>query len=201
MSSSTPHNTAEVLKQTAELVSSTGLKDAGFRYINMDDCWMLPTANRTRGGAGPQQVNPDKFPDGLQPVVDHVHSIGLLFVRCIPIKTTIYDFIKTTIYDTVYPWIYLHTHVHIHRLTFYLPLVSLGRCQHCSILVVVLYFSFYANPRRCAILYMHARTSALSKGLVHGTVQQHVRRLCSVVYARASRRIAVRSVGGRLLEG
>ena len=187
-----PSHTAEVLKQTAELVASTGLKDAGFRYINMDDCWMLPTANRTRGGAGPQQVNPDKFPDGLQPVVDHVHSLGLLFVRCIPIHTTIY---------TVYPWMYLHIHVHVHILTSYLSLVSLGRCQHCGIIVVVLYFSFSANPRRCAILYMHARTSALSKGLVHGTVQQHVRRLCSVLYARASRRIAVRSVGGRLLEG
>ena len=45
----------------------------------MDDCWMLPAANRTQGGAGPQVPNPAKFPRGLQAVIDHVHGTGLKF--------------------------------------------------------------------------------------------------------------------------
>ena len=63
------------MKQTADLMVSTGLAGAGFEYINMDDCWLL--ANRSDSGAGPQIPNPQRFPDGLPAVISHVHSKGL----------------------------------------------------------------------------------------------------------------------------
>lgn len=70
---------ATVLMRTADLMVSTGLHAAGYEYVNMDDCWMLPAQNRSNNGTGPQIPNPEKFPNGLQEVIDHVHSKGLKF--------------------------------------------------------------------------------------------------------------------------
>jgi len=40
---------------------------------------MLPEASRADGGRGPQVPNPAKFPQGLEPVIAHVHKAGLKF--------------------------------------------------------------------------------------------------------------------------
>jgi alpha-galactosidase len=59
----------------ADTFVSTGLKDAGYRYVNIDDCWALPS----RGGDGNLVPDPVRFPHGIKYVADYVHSKGLKF--------------------------------------------------------------------------------------------------------------------------
>eukprot|EP01043_Picozoa_sp_COSAG02_P005022 COSAG02_NODE_134_length_34593_cov_43.594886_8_plen_561_part_00 len=63
---------AEVMMQSADLMVSTGLKEAGYLYVNLDGCWQAP--DRLNGR---QHPDPVKFPQGLAPVVAHIHSLGL----------------------------------------------------------------------------------------------------------------------------
>ncbi|MEU9399856.1 NPCBM/NEW2 domain-containing protein [Streptomyces sp. NPDC048242] len=57
----------------ADLFVDKGLKDAGYQYVNLDDCWALP--NRDANG----QLVPDpvRFPHGIKAVADYVHAKGL----------------------------------------------------------------------------------------------------------------------------
>ena len=63
----------KVICQQADAMVSTGLADAGYQYINIDDGYF--------GGRdetdGHLLIHPQKFPDGLRPVVDYIHSKGL----------------------------------------------------------------------------------------------------------------------------
>ena len=64
---------AQVMMDTADAIVSSGLAAAGYRFVNMDDCWMEAQragAGAGAGGAGPQVPNPSKFPHGLEPVTD-----------------------------------------------------------------------------------------------------------------------------------
>jgi len=65
--------TGKLIKESAEALVDTGLRDAGYEYVNIDDGWM--TAERD--GSGDLVVDPLKFPDGLAGVVDYVHRLGL----------------------------------------------------------------------------------------------------------------------------
>jgi alpha-galactosidase len=64
-----------MVKGIADAFVSTGLKAAGYRYVNIDDCWAEPA--RDAGG----NLVPDKtrFPGGIKAVADYVHSKGLKF--------------------------------------------------------------------------------------------------------------------------
>jgi alpha-galactosidase len=64
---------ADFVKRTADAMVSTGMKDVGYQYINIDDCWSLAT----RGADGSLQHDPARFPEGIKPVADYVHSLGL----------------------------------------------------------------------------------------------------------------------------
>ncbi|MFC5828156.1 NPCBM/NEW2 domain-containing protein [Nonomuraea insulae] len=64
---------AALIKETADLFVSSGLKNAGYRYVNIDDCWSL----RERGADGRLVPDPAKFPDGIKGVADYVHGKGL----------------------------------------------------------------------------------------------------------------------------
>ena len=67
-------NVSETLiKQTADLFVSSGLKAAGYQYVNIDDCWMAPN----RDGAGNLVADPVRFPSGIRAVADYVHARGL----------------------------------------------------------------------------------------------------------------------------
>ncbi|WP_377268239.1 NPCBM/NEW2 domain-containing protein [Peterkaempfera sp. SMS 1(5)a] len=63
----------QLIKQTADYFVSSGLKDAGYQYVNIDDCWM--THERDADG----RLVPDavKFPDGIKGTADYVHGLGL----------------------------------------------------------------------------------------------------------------------------
>eukprot|EP01052_Picozoa_sp_SAG31_P010401 SAG31_NODE_569_length_14020_cov_11.049565_8_plen_297_part_00 len=72
------HDTsADILMRTASDMVSLGLRDAGYRFVNSDDVWMLPNANRSDKGHGPQTPDPVRFPEGIKPVVDYIHSLNL----------------------------------------------------------------------------------------------------------------------------
>ncbi|KAI0318871.1 glycoside hydrolase superfamily [Amylostereum chailletii] len=51
-----------------------GLKDVGYEYVNIDDCWMLATRDNTTQRQVP---DPAKFPDGIQGLATQVHELGL----------------------------------------------------------------------------------------------------------------------------
>jgi alpha-galactosidase len=62
-----------LIKETADVIVSSGLKDAGYEFVNIDDCWSL----RERGADGRLVPDPAKFPSGIQGVADYVHDLGL----------------------------------------------------------------------------------------------------------------------------
>jgi alpha-galactosidase len=66
---------ASLILEVADAVVSSGLADAGYRYINVDDCWM----RHGRDAAGHLVVDDDKFPDGMKALGDALHARGLLF--------------------------------------------------------------------------------------------------------------------------
>ena len=63
----------QVVEQTAQAMVSSGLAADGYRYVNLDDCWMAPQ----RAGNGDLQANPQTFPDGIAAVASYVHGLGL----------------------------------------------------------------------------------------------------------------------------
>lgn len=63
--------TAALVMRTADVMVAAGLAEAGYQYINIDDCW----AQTDRAADGSIQVAPN-FPNGIKPVADYVHSKG-----------------------------------------------------------------------------------------------------------------------------
>ena len=45
--------------------------DAGYRYINMDDCWLA--CNRTSNGS--LYAEPTRFPDGMAAMIEYIHNL------------------------------------------------------------------------------------------------------------------------------
>ncbi|MEV6167114.1 NPCBM/NEW2 domain-containing protein [Streptomyces sp. NPDC051954] len=64
-----------MVKGIADIFVEKGLKDAGYQYVNLDDCWALPT----RDANGKLVPDPVRFPNGLKAVADYVHAKGLKF--------------------------------------------------------------------------------------------------------------------------
>jgi alpha-galactosidase len=58
----------------AEALLRTGLAAAGYRYVNLDDCWAAPQ----RDPAGRLVADPVRFPSGIAALADYVHQRGLL---------------------------------------------------------------------------------------------------------------------------
>ena len=67
------HVSAQLVEQTAAAMVANGMKAAGYNYVNIDDCWAQPQ----RDANGNLVPNPAKFPDGIKPVADYVHSLGM----------------------------------------------------------------------------------------------------------------------------
>jgi alpha-galactosidase len=62
-----------LIKETADFFVSSGLKEAGYLYVNIDDCWSL----KERGPDGKLVPDPIKFPSGIRGMSDYVHGLGL----------------------------------------------------------------------------------------------------------------------------
>ncbi|MDH6128078.1 alpha-galactosidase [Kitasatospora sp. GP82] len=69
-------NAAEqTVKDTADFMASSGMRDAGYQYLTIDDCWM----SRSRDSGGNLVPDPQKYPDGLTALASYVHAKGLKF--------------------------------------------------------------------------------------------------------------------------
>lgn len=63
------------IRSMADAMVLSGMKEAGYQYIVIDDGWMT----NQRDSAGHILVNLKKFPNGIKSVADYVHSKGLKF--------------------------------------------------------------------------------------------------------------------------
>ncbi len=61
-----------IVRSMADAMATNGMKDAGYQYINIDDCWQ-----GQRDARGFIQADPQKFPSGIKALADYVHSKGL----------------------------------------------------------------------------------------------------------------------------
>ncbi|MEU0558959.1 ricin-type beta-trefoil lectin domain protein [Dactylosporangium sp. NPDC006015] len=64
-----------LIRQMADAIVSSGMRDLGYKYVVVDDCWM----NSTRDAQGNLQANASRFPNGMKALGDYLHSRGLLF--------------------------------------------------------------------------------------------------------------------------
>ena len=70
----------DLIRQIADAMVATGMKDAGYQYVNIDDCWQ-----GERDSQGFIQPDAKKFPSGMKALADYVHAKGLKFghlLRC-----------------------------------------------------------------------------------------------------------------------
>ena len=64
----------QLIHQTADAMASNGMRDAGYQYVVIDDCW-----HGERDAHGDIQPDPARFPAGIKALSDYVHSKGLKF--------------------------------------------------------------------------------------------------------------------------
>lgn len=62
----------EIILDTARAMATNGLKDAGYTYVNIDDGFFWG-----HGEDGVLRFHPERFPNGMKPVVDGIHAVGL----------------------------------------------------------------------------------------------------------------------------
>ncbi|MFG2059318.1 glycoside hydrolase family 27 protein [Micromonospora sp. NPDC048930] len=64
-----------LIRQSADAIVASGMRDAGYQYVVVDDCWFNPN----RDAAGNLQGDPGRFPSGMKALGDYLHSKGLKF--------------------------------------------------------------------------------------------------------------------------
>jgi len=62
----------DLIRRTADAMVANGMRDAGYVYVNIDDCWQGP-----RDAEGFLQPDPQRFPSGIKALADYVHARGL----------------------------------------------------------------------------------------------------------------------------
>lgn len=63
-----------LIKEVADAMVDSGMRDAGYQYINIDDCWQVE-----RDVNGEIVPDPVRFAGGIKALADYVHSKGLKF--------------------------------------------------------------------------------------------------------------------------
>jgi alpha-galactosidase len=63
-----------MVKGMADAMVKSGMKDAGYQYVVIDDCWQV-----SRDTNGNIVADPQRFPAGIKALADYVHSLGLKF--------------------------------------------------------------------------------------------------------------------------
>ena len=61
-----------LIKEIADAMKKTGLLDAGYQYINLDDCWQ----SSLRTADGKLQGDLTRFPRGIKPLIDDLNKDG-----------------------------------------------------------------------------------------------------------------------------
>jgi alpha-galactosidase len=62
----------QLIRETADAMVASGMKNAGYQYLNIDDCW-----HGERDARGFIQPNKEHFPSGMKALADYVHGKGL----------------------------------------------------------------------------------------------------------------------------
>ena len=65
---------ADLIRQMADAMVKSGMKDAGYKYIVIDDCWQV-----NRDENGDIVADPVRFPQGIRALAGYIHSLGLKF--------------------------------------------------------------------------------------------------------------------------
>jgi alpha-galactosidase len=66
--------TEQLIKEVTDAIAGTGMRDAGYQYVVIDDCWQVG-----RDAGGNILPDPQRFPSGMKALADYVHSKGLKF--------------------------------------------------------------------------------------------------------------------------
>ena len=61
------------VRETADALVASGLRDLGYEYIVIDDCWSVKSGRDSNGNLG---ADPAKFPSGIKALADYVHGLG-----------------------------------------------------------------------------------------------------------------------------
>jgi len=64
----------DLVKGTADAMVKSGMKNAGYEYIVIDDCWQV-----SRDANSNIVADPERFSHGMKAVGDYIHSVGLKF--------------------------------------------------------------------------------------------------------------------------
>jgi alpha-galactosidase len=64
----------DLIKSTADAMVNNGMKDAGYQFVVIDDCWQV-----SRDGNGNIVADPQRFPSKIKALADYVHAKGLKF--------------------------------------------------------------------------------------------------------------------------
>jgi alpha-galactosidase len=64
----------KLIREVADAMSSNGMREAGYEYVTIDDCWQV-----SRSTQGVIVADPERFPHGMKALADYVHSKGLKF--------------------------------------------------------------------------------------------------------------------------
>ncbi|HKB92461.1 MAG TPA: glycoside hydrolase family 27 protein [Opitutaceae bacterium] len=64
-----------LVKETAEALVASGMRDAGYKYVVLDDAWL----SKERDANGNVVADPVKFPSGMSALGDFLHARGLKF--------------------------------------------------------------------------------------------------------------------------
>ena len=64
----------DLVKGMADAMATSGMKDVGYRYVVIDDCWQV-----SRDGKGAIVADPGRFPNGMKALADYIHGKGLQF--------------------------------------------------------------------------------------------------------------------------
>ncbi len=64
--------TEKTIREMVDVIVSSGMRDAGYRYVIIDDNW-----TSTRDSLGFLTVDSARFPSGLKTLSDYIHSKGL----------------------------------------------------------------------------------------------------------------------------
>ena len=64
----------QLIRETADAMIANGMRDAGYVYVNLDDCWQ-----GERDADGFIQPDPARFPSGMKALGDYLHNRGFKF--------------------------------------------------------------------------------------------------------------------------
>ena len=65
----------KLIRDTADAMVKSGMRDAGYNYLVLDDGWL----QKERTSKGELVGDPAKFPNGMKAIGDYIHSKGLKF--------------------------------------------------------------------------------------------------------------------------